>query len=90
LKGDFLEFETKMTLVVDPILVSVDRKLCEAIYARLPRVRVFLTRWRRDSGRGERRRGLIDYGGHGERHLEISRASCISILQIVHRGRLRD
>jgi len=43
---------------------SVDRKL-RAAKEHLPRV--FLTRRRRDSGRGERRRGVIDHGGHGER-----------------------
>jgi hypothetical protein len=50
-------------IAVDPR--SVDRKLRDA-KAHLPRV--FLTRRRRDSGRGERRRGVIDHGGHGERH----------------------
>ena len=44
---------------------SVDRKL-RAAKEHLPRV--FLTRRRRDSGRGERRRGVIDHGGHSERH----------------------
>jgi len=43
---------------------SVDRKL-RAAKDHPPHV--FLTRRRRDSGRGERRRGVIDHGGHGER-----------------------
>jgi len=44
-------------------------------------------RRRRDSGRGERLSGVIDYRGHRGRLSEISRASCISFLQIALRGR---
>ena len=58
---------TSGLIAVDPR--AVDRKLRVA-EAHLPRV--FLTRRRRDSGRGERRRGVIDYGGHCER-LSVAR-----------------
>ena len=49
-------------IAVDPL--SVDRKLRDA-KAHLPRG--FLTRRRRDSGRGERLSGIICNGGHGGR-----------------------
>jgi len=73
-------------IAVDPR--SVHRKLRDA-KAHLPSV--FLTRRRRDSGRGERRKGVLDYGGHGERTLgrDISRASSVSILQVAADSRDR-